>query len=174
VKQAVKQVASRTFDRHDPDLPPGAIIGILLKSLTHTARQNLDEAFRSHGMRVSFAHVPAMFHMKCEPGIAGAQLARRMSVTAQSMHTILKRLERQGYIERQPHPHNRRAECWYVTRTGFKQLDLAREAAGEVWSRMLSGLTRPEVSQLEDLLERCLVGLGGRLMEQTTAAPQRK
>jgi DNA-binding MarR family transcriptional regulator len=157
--RVVTLVAKRQPLKLDPAARPGDIVGYLLKSVTHSVRQALDETFRQHGLRVSFAHVPVLYVAKQEPGIPGAQLARRLSVAAQSMHTILKGLERQGYIERKPHPHNRRAETWYVTRAGFKQLDLAHEAAGVVWGRMLKLLSDSETAQLTHLLQRCIEGL---------------
>ena len=158
-RHSVKLLASRAFGEPDADTPLEEIIGYRLKSLSHAVRQGLDESLRRQNLRVSFAHIPVLFVARREPGIPGAQLARRLSVTAQSMSTILKRLEGQGYIERKPHPHNRRAECWYVTQAGVRQLDLSRRALQAVLDRMLMFLSEPEKRQLMALLERCLRGL---------------
>jgi DNA-binding MarR family transcriptional regulator len=168
--QAVKLISNRAFGKPDADAGPRDVIGYLLKSLSHLVRQALDENFRRQGLRVSFAHIPVLYIAKHEPGTPGAQLARRLSITAQSMNAILKRLERQGYIERKPHPHNRRAECWYVTRPGFDQLDLARDAGRLVWDRMLRLLTDAETTQLGELLQRCVRGLD----EERGALPVRE
>jgi DNA-binding MarR family transcriptional regulator len=176
--QAVKLIANRAFGRPDEDARPGDIIGYLLKSLSHLVRQALDENFRRQGLRVSFAHIPVLYIAKHEPGTSGAQLARRLSITAQSMNAILKRLERQGYIERKPHPHNRRAECWYVTKPGFAQLDLARDAGRLVWDRMLRFLSDAQTAQLGDLLQRCVRGLdedrGAAAAGEPVATPVRR
>lgn len=158
-RHSVKLLASRAFAEPDADTPLEEIIGYRLKSLSHAVRQGLDESLRRQNLRVSFAHIPVLFVARREPGIPGAQLARRLSVTAQSMSTILKRLEGQGYIERQPHPHNRRAECWYVTQAGVRQLDLSRRAGRAVLDRMLTHLSETEKRQLVALIERCLDGL---------------
>jgi len=158
-RQSVKLISSRAFGAPDAATPLEEIIGYHLKSLSHAVRHNLDESLRQARLRVSFAHIPVLFVARREPGIPGAQLARRLSVTAQSMNTILKRLEGQGYVERKPHPHNRRAECWFVTQAGVRQLDLSRRAGRAVLDRMLAFLSESDRRQLLVLLERCLLGL---------------
>jgi DNA-binding MarR family transcriptional regulator len=176
-RQSVKLIASRAFGAPDADTPLEEIIGYRLKSLSHAVRHGLDEGFRQARLLVSFAHIPVLFVARREPGIPGAQLARRLSVTAQSMHTILKRLERQGYIERKPHPHNRRAECWFVTQAGVRQLDLSRRAGRAVLDRMLAFLNESDKRQLLGLVERCLLGLEPeRALAHTSgaAAPARR
>ncbi|HUK02533.1 MAG TPA: MarR family winged helix-turn-helix transcriptional regulator [Steroidobacteraceae bacterium] len=157
--QAVKVVSARDAAKRGADARTGDKVGYLLKSLMHCVRQGLDESCRRQGLGVSFAHIPALYFAQLEPGSSGAELARRLLVTAQSMHAILTRLERQGYTERKPHPHNRRTECWSVTRSGVRQLDLARSASGVVWDRMLSLLSAEETQHLGELLERCIRGL---------------
>jgi len=173
-RRHVKLVASRAFGEPDADAPLEEIIGYRLKSLSHAVRQGLDENFRRQNLRVSFAHIPVLYVARREPGTPGAQLARRLSVTAQSMHTILKRLEGQRYIERKPHPHNRRAECWYVTQAGQRQLDLSRRALQAVLDRMLMFLSEPEKRQLRALLERCLRGLEPERALETVPALARR
>ena len=53
-----------------------------------------------------------------EPGLSGAQVARRALVTAQTMNGILRGMESAALIVREPHPENRRQDCWFLTRHG--------------------------------------------------------
>src|ERR1700741_4557848 len=89
---------------------PDHIVGFLLKSLQHTLRQTLDEALRKQGIELSFAQFGALFGLHCEPQSTGAKLARRAFVSAQTMNTVLRRLEEDGLIQRRPHPDSRRAD----------------------------------------------------------------
>ena len=100
-----------------------------------------------------------LFHVSEEPGIVGAQLARNLLVTAQTMTDLLKRLEREGSIERRPDPNNRRADRWYISEDGLARLRAARSAGGPVMTQMLSLLSHAEVTELRGYLERCVEGL---------------
>jgi DNA-binding MarR family transcriptional regulator len=135
----------------------------LLKNLHYSVRQAVDEAFRVQRIDMSFAHFVALLTLEFEPGVAGAELARRAFVTAQTMNTILRRLERDGDIERQPHPEKARADSWFVTRNGQVRLNRARVIAEGVWMRMFTALKPAEVKQMQNMLERCIRGLDVQL-----------
>ena len=142
---------------------PEQAIPHLLKNLHHAVRQAVDEAFRVQKIDMSVAHFVALLNLEQEPGLAGAELARRGFVTAQTMNTILRRLEREGDIERRPHPQKARADSWFVTRIGHARLSRARVIGGDIWIRMLSALQPAEVKQLQGLLERCIRGMDVQL-----------
>lgn len=124
----------------------------------HVFRHALEARLR-RGANLSFAHLVTLDQVNEEPGIAGAQLARRLLVTAQTMTDLLKRLEREGSIERRPDPNNRRADRWYIREDGHARLRAARSAGGPVMTQMLSLLSAEEVGELRGYLERCVEGL---------------
>jgi DNA-binding MarR family transcriptional regulator len=140
---------------------PGQNVGFLMKSLQHTLRQCMDEALRKRGLELSFAHFAALFGLFCEPGITGAKLARRAMVSAQTMNSVLRRLEEEGRIERRPHPESRRADSWSLTDEGIELLEQARGVGSAVFARMLAPLGPTEVAALEDYLRRCIAALEG-------------
>ena len=139
---------------------PAPVVGFLMRCLHLGLRQAMDEALRREGVELSFAHFAALFGLHYEPGITGAQLARRAVVSAQTMNAALRRLEQEGLVVRRPHPESRRADSWRVTREGERQLERARKVGDEVFSRMLSGLSPDEVEQLQSYLRRCIAALG--------------
>jgi DNA-binding MarR family transcriptional regulator len=140
---------------------PGQNVGFLMKSLQHSLRQSIDEALRKRGLELSFAHFAALFGIYCEPGITGAKLARRAMVSAQTMNSVLRRLEEEGRIERRPHPDSRRADSWRLTDEGVELLEQAREVGAGVFARMLAPLAPAETAALEDYLRRCITALEG-------------
>lgn len=142
-----------------PSQGPEQAIGYLLKHLQLLVRQALEEALRVQRIDMSFAHFMALLTLDSEPGIPGAELARRVFVTAQTMNTILRRLEREGDIEREPHPERSRADSWFLTRSGQARLKRARVIAEALWLRMLSALRPAEIRQMQDMLERCIRGM---------------
>jgi len=150
----------RMTSAREPDCTrPQHRIGHLLKNLHLSVRQAVEEALRVQRIDMSLPHFVALLTLESEPGIPGAELARRGFVTAQTMNTILRRLEREGDIEREPHPQRSRADSWFLTRTGQARLKRARVIVEAVWVRMLSALRPAEIKQMQDMLERCIRGM---------------
>ena len=137
---------------------PEEQISYLLKRLMHQFRHQVDERLRRNS-DVSFAHLVTLDQLQQEPGVAGAQLARRLLVTAQTMTGLLRRLEREGSVERRPDPQNRRADRWFLLPAGLERLHAARSAGAPVMTQMLSHLSARELSELRGYLERCVEGL---------------
>lgn len=161
--------------------PPQVAIGRLFKNMHQSLRQAMEESLRRERVDMSFAHFVTLYALSSEPGVAGAELARRAFVTAQTMNAILRRLERDGAIERRPNPANQRADSWYVTKAGQARMAKAQVVAEAVWSRMFESFSDQEVAQLQRLLERCLQGLenqitalrSGKAGRSRTARPSR-
>jgi len=156
-----------------PKLKKPEQIGFLLKSLQHTLRQTLDQALRKQGVELSFAHLSALFGLHADPGITGAQLARRAMVSAQTMSSALRGLETDGYIQRRPHPHSRRADSWWLTSAGRDELVRARRVGSAVFATMLGDLSTAECAAFEDCLHRCITALGGDTPAAVTAPRHR-
>ena len=93
------------------------------------------------------------------------------AVKPQTMNTILHRMERDGQLERRPHPSSPRADSWFVTTRGSKQLDQARVVGKAIWRRMLAALAEREVAQLQNLLHRCIRGLDAQVERERPAKP---
>jgi DNA-binding MarR family transcriptional regulator len=146
-------------------------VGHLLKNLHLLVRQSLEEALRVQRIDMSFAHFMALLTLDAEPGIPGAELARRVLVTAQTMNTILRRLEREGDIEREPHPKVSHADSWFVTKSGRARLKRARVIAETIWLRMLSPLKPAEVKLMQDMLGRCIRGMDVQSEVMSTSRP---
>lgn len=159
---------------HSCNRTPEEQIGYLLKRLMHQFRHQVDERLR-RSSDVSFAHLVTLDQLQQEPGIAGARLARRLLVTAQTMTGLLRRLESEGAIERRPDPQNRRADRWYLLPAGVERLNAARSAGAPVMTQMLSLLKSQEVAELRGYLERCVEGLeSGAQREQGEPAAERR
>ena len=166
---AVSRPVSKVEPRTGRTETPRAAIGRLLKNMNQSVRQAIEDSLRLQNIDLSFAHFVALYTLASEPGVAGAELARRGFVTAQTMNTILRRLEIDGAIERKPHPSNQRADSWFVTKAGQSRLAKAQVVAEGVWSRMFATFSEQEVRQLQGLLERCLTGLEVQIHELKAA-----
>jgi DNA-binding MarR family transcriptional regulator len=81
----------------------------------------------------------------------------------------LRRLEKDGAIERRPHPTNQRADSWYITKSGRASMERTRIVAEGVWEQMFESLKPSEVNQLLRLLERGLAGFEQKLSDSRAA-----
>ena len=151
---------------------PEEQISFLLKRLMHQFRHQVDERLR-RSSDLSFAHLVTLDQLQQVPGVAGARLARSLLVTAQTMTGLLRRLERDGLVERRPDPHNRRADRWYLLPMGQDRLNAARGAGAPVMTQMLSRLSPHEVSELRGYLERCVEGLETDSRRESPEPPHR-
>jgi DNA-binding MarR family transcriptional regulator len=138
---------------------PGTDVGFALRNLMQTFRQTVDTAIREEGLDVSFAHGMVLKTLSREPGISGAQIARRASVTAQSMNGLLRSMESTGMILREKHPENRRTDCWYMTRAGLRQIEQASDIIEGVMTRMLASISKADAARLSELLQECATAL---------------
>lgn len=82
------------------------------------------------------------------------ELARRMSCEPSNVTYVVDRLVRLDLVERQPHPHDRRAKQLVLTASGIKVRDGL--LATLVVDSPLDGLTATEQRQLHDLLLRAI------------------
>ena len=95
-----------------------------------------------------------------EPGITNAELARRCSVTPQTMHDIVLGLEAVGLIVRQPHRTQPRLLQLYLSNAGEQLTEEGRVLVGGVEARMLALFSDAEREVFSHLIRRCLAMLG--------------
>jgi DNA-binding MarR family transcriptional regulator len=138
-----------------PVSEPGQDVGLALRQLMHTLRQNVEAGLRARGIDLSFVHGMVLKNLAREPGLSGAQVARRAMVTAQTMNGLLRSMESAALIVREPHPENRRQDCWFLTRNGAARMDEAHKVVDGVLTRMLAPLSRPDAARLGALLREC-------------------
>jgi DNA-binding MarR family transcriptional regulator len=138
---------------------PGSDVGSALRNLMQTFRQRVETALREEGLDLSFAHGMVLKHLAKEPGLSGAQLARRTIVTAQSMNSLLHGLESTGMVMREPHPENRRTDRWFMTRAGYKQMQQVGDTIEGIIGRMLASLSKADAARLTELLQECATAL---------------
>lgn len=140
---------------------PGADIGQAIRTLMHSFRHCMDAGLRERGIEASFVHGMVLKNLALEPGLSGAQLARRALVTPQSMNGVLKSMETTQLVVREKHPENRRTDCWYITTTGLKQFEQAGEVVEQVMGRIRGAMSKSDAARLVELLHQCAAALQG-------------
>lgn len=114
-------------------------LGYLLRQAQAAARLALERALADLGITPPQFAVLTM--LKAYPGLSGADLARVAVLTPQTVGVIIRNLERDGAIGKQPHPVHGRLLQWTLTRRGFALLDKGRRRAMALERRLQSGLS---------------------------------
>lgn len=100
--------------------------GYLLRQAWQSFSGALETALRPHGL--SGAQYGVLSVLARDPGLSGADLARAGNTTPQAMNGVVAALEREGLLERRPHPTHGRILQATLTREGKRRLDAATPA----------------------------------------------
>lgn len=137
-----------------PALKP---ITVLLRQMQGAMRRVTEEALEDTGLTVAQANV--LTELAYGPARSNAELARLHSVTPQTMVEILSLLERRALISRTARPEGGRAMVAELTREGSAKVLAVHLAMRQIEQRLLSSLSKEEVSSLRRLLGDCLIAI---------------
>ncbi|MCV7103627.1 MarR family winged helix-turn-helix transcriptional regulator [Mycobacterium palustre] len=124
----------------------------LLKQAFHFSLTTVNEAISDHG--VTAAQIGLMRQLANEPGLSGAELARRLLITPQGAQLALTTLERRGLVERKQDPQHGRIMQAYLTDEGRAITMAALADAITAHESVFGVLTADEQRLLHDLLAR--------------------
>lgn len=124
----------------------------LLKQAFHFSLNTVNDAISSHG--VTTAQTGLMRQLANEPGLSGAELARRLLISPQGVQLALTALERRGLVERKQDPQHGRILRAYLTDRGQAVASAVVADAIAAHEQVFGVLTDDEQRQLHDLLTR--------------------
>ena len=133
----------------------------LLKQAFHFSLTTVNEAISGHG--VTTAQIGLMRQLANEPGLSGAELARRLLISPQGAQLALSALERRGLVERKQDPQHGRILQAYLTDQGRAVTSTVLADALAAHETLFGVLSSDEQQQLHDLL--------ARVVEQGTGNP---
>lgn len=112
------------------DAPDGWPLGRLLSAAARAVERDWDERLRAIGL----PHAALIaIDILIRTGPTGADtLARAARVQPQTMSRTLERMERDGLVERSPHPDDRRRRIVTVTEHGRRAWETARHIERDV------------------------------------------
>jgi DNA-binding MarR family transcriptional regulator len=114
-------------------------LGYLLRQAQAATRLTLERALA--GLGITPPQFAVLTMLKAYPGLSGADLARVAVLTPQTVGVIIRNLERDGAIRKEPHPVHGRVLQWTLTRRGSTLLDKCRRHAMALERRLQSGLS---------------------------------
>jgi MarR family transcriptional regulator for hemolysin len=129
---------------------PHRSLGFLLHDISRLLRKRFDR--RAHTLGLTRAQWSAIIHLQRNEGITQTGLAEILEVEKITLARLIDRLEAAGWVERRPHPRDRRANCLYLTEQVYPVLDRMQALARETRSEALNGLSAEEQERLLDAL----------------------
>ena len=137
----------------------GGRVGYELKRAQHALRVEMDGTLRRVGLTTP--QYAALAALEGEPGLSGAELARRCFVTPQTMNGILVNLENAGMLKRSSHPEHGRVLQAYLTEEGEAMVSRAHAPIEAIEERMLAGVGEDERRRFLGALRDCADALEG-------------
>ncbi|MEU5318619.1 MarR family transcriptional regulator [Streptomyces sp. NPDC021056] len=116
------------------------------------AVQTLKEQ-RLRPLGMAAAHYTLLMSVHRDPGLTGAELARRLNVTPQAVASLVARLENRGQLERREHPRHRHIQELHLTDAGREALHAADAVISAIERQITDGLGS-EAGRLRALLEK--------------------
>lgn len=87
------------------------------------------------------------------PGLSNADIGRAVGSSRQAANEMLSGLERDGLIERTPHPADRRTQQLHVTDLGRERLAAARVAVGRREAEIEAAFTQDQRQAVREWLK---------------------
>lgn len=154
--------AAEEWARERPDLDPlpMAVLGVLAEAAHVVARDHLRPFFAVHGLQPGEFDVLATLRRAGPPhALSPTALYDATMVTSGAMTGRIDRLERAGWVARQPDPDDRRGTLVALTAQGHALIDGLMAPHVQNGQRVLAGLSRAEQEALLGLLAKLLASL---------------
>lgn len=130
--------------------------GVLARRLHLGLSAVVDRRLQEEGLDLTRPQALVLMALVEHPGLSNAELARRNGVSPQTMHQILARLERDGLVDRSPHPTLKRVQALSATPVAVELVTRGSDAVRAAIEGALRTLAPSEQDQLIALLERCV------------------
>ncbi|SFP36629.1 MarR family transcriptional regulator [Actinomadura madurae] len=121
---------------------------------------------------VNFARTQVLGQLREGPQSVPA-VARRLSLTRQSVQSVMDRLLEAGLVERTPNPGHRSSSLFRITAQGSAVMDGVRGRAARMYAAIAAEFTASEIEDLTAMLQRLRdLGLATpRVGDDTDEAP---
>ncbi|WP_027342760.1 MarR family winged helix-turn-helix transcriptional regulator [Hamadaea tsunoensis] len=140
-------------------------LAFLVRKTWLALRAALNAELKAYGL--STPQYATLMILADDPGQSNSDVARIVATTRQSANEMLANLERDGLIERRPHPNDRRTHQLFLTGPGRKRLDEAKVAV----SRREAEVEADFSPEQQAMIRTWLVGVAGACREAPDATP---
>jgi MarR family transcriptional regulator for hemolysin len=126
------------------------IFGFLIKDVARLSSKNFERL--AAGLNLTLGQCKVLAAIERNEGLSQVKLAEQAETEPMALVRILDRMERDGWVERRPHPADRRARQLFLTAAAAPVIAEMWEIAAESRAQALAGLSDEQREQLLDLL----------------------
>lgn len=144
--------------------------GFLLYDAARLLRRDFDRRAKTIGL--TRAQWSVLAHLSRNEGISQAGLAEILDIEPITLVRLLDRLEESGWVERRPHPTDRRVYTLFITAKSWPVIDQIRALAAETRATALAGVAPADRALLVELLARIRANLSERPEPDQAPAPK--
>jgi MarR family transcriptional regulator, transcriptional regulator for hemolysin len=152
---------------------PEATAGFWINRASRLLVRHLDARLRPFGFAMS--HLPVLRALARHPSLSQKELARLAGVEQPTMAEMLARMERDGVVQREPNPDDKRGNLISLTRGTRARFPKAKAALVEGEREVMAGLSDADKALLWRLLQRVVRNVenseSGRLSRKTDPRP---
>ena len=132
-------------------------VGFLLAKATQRWNELLAARFAAAGFaEIRPSDGSVLLPLYEEDGLRMGELARRARLSKQTMTEMIRRLERDGLVERRPDPTDARASLIFLTARSRRFEPVAAATLGELDSLVRARLDERRLAELKDALRQLL------------------
>ena len=135
-------------------------LGALLKRAEQAMLKSKNAALKPVGL--TLAQYVALAELEQKQGITAATLARACFVSPQAIMILLKTMEQQGLIARQPHPRHPNVLELHITDVGREALHAGRAQVSPVEDRIFAAFSRQDLEAFSAFLSRFVGAIDAR------------
>jgi len=155
----VRKPLSRAKKPPPQSCEPEAMVGFWINLASRTIVRVVDARLRPFGFAMS--QLPVLRALGEGGALAQKELARRARVEQPTMAEMLSRMERDGLVEREPNPDDKRGSLTSLTRSARARFPKAAEVLVEGEREALAGFSEEERALFLEFLQRVVKNLEG-------------
>ncbi|SDS75721.1 MarR family winged helix-turn-helix transcriptional regulator [Microterricola viridarii] len=130
-----------------------------LRQLTVLLGRDNDESLARHGL--SSSRAPVLWVISAAGPRTQRELAESLRVSARNVTGLVDALVADGFVSREPHPHDRRATLVTLTHTGKAVVAAIAREQEQFTERLFAGWARDELETFSAGLDRVVQSLRG-------------
>jgi DNA-binding MarR family transcriptional regulator len=127
---------------------------VLLIKIADRTRDLFNESLKS--LDLHSKHFGILFWLSQLDAQSQVDLGEKMNINRAPMVQLIDYLEKQGFVERTPHPSDRRAHAIKITKNGREIYQQALQIAANVEAEIFGSLSQIERQQLNTLLNKLI------------------
>lgn len=142
-----------------PEWRPGESVSFWINRASRLLLRLQDERLRPYGLGMS--QMPVLHALEDGGALSQKELAQRARVEQPTMAEMLSRMERDGVVEREPNPEDRRGTLISLSRRARSRWPKGKVELMAVEGEATAGLSAADKAQLLALLRRFVENLEG-------------